>query len=63
MKAEALVNTMHHILAQVEAEKAVGSVSDVKPETSDTKLTERLQDVKVDKVGGRLSDVKSVCQV
>ena len=63
VKAEALVNTMRHILAEVEAKKALGSVSDVKAKTSDTTLTERLQDVKVDKVGERLSDVKSASQV
>lgn len=55
---KALVNVMHHSLAEVETETPVDTPRDLEAKESANKLTDRVADLKVEKVGGTLTDVK-----
>ena len=55
---KALVNVMHYSLAEVETETPVDTPRDLEAKESANKLTDRVADLKVEKVGGKLTDVK-----
>ena len=58
MDADALLNKMHHSLAEVKAETLVCKVPVVKANTSANKMADRLAEVKAVKVCETLTDVK-----
>ena len=62
MEVEKLVNTMHHSLAEVKAEKP-GDTRDVEAKGLDDTLADRLAEVKAGKVGETLTDEKGASQV
>ena len=51
VEAEAVVNNMHHSVAEVEAEKPVDTLRDVEAEASADTLADSLAEVKAEKVG------------
>ena len=58
MEGEAPVTTMHHSLAQVEAEKAGLTLRDVESEALTNTLADSFAEVKAEKVGRTLTDVQ-----
>ena len=58
VNSEALINTIHQSLAEVETETLVDSLRDVGSEASPDTLSESLAKVKAEKVGQTLTDVK-----
>ena len=60
MEAKALVITMHHSLAEEEAETPGDTLRDVETEASADTLGDRLAEVKAEKVGGTLADVEGI---
>ena len=58
MYAKALVNAMHYSLEEVKTEKPVDTLRDLQAKQSANKLTDKVAGLKVEKVGGTLTDVK-----
>ena len=63
METEALINTLHQSQAEVEVETPGDPVRDVEAEASVDTLAYRLPEVKADKVGKTLTDVKGASLV
>ena len=59
VETKALVSTMYHSLAEVEAEGAVNTLCDVKANASDETLPHRPPEVKGNKVGETMTDVRA----
>ena len=60
---KALVNVMHYSLAEVQTETPVDTLRDLESKESANKLTVRVAELKVEKVGGTLTDVKCASPV
>ena len=58
-----MVNTMHHSLAEVKAEKPGNTLHDVEAKGLDDTLADRLAEVKAGKVGETLTDEKGASPV
>ena len=58
VETDALVHTMHHSPAEVEAETPGDTLCDVEAEASTDTLAYRLPEVKTEKVGETLTDLK-----
>lgn len=58
MCTKALVNRMHKSQAEVQTETPVDTLRDLEAKQSANKLTDRVADLKVEKVGGTLTDGK-----
>ena len=63
METEVLINTMHQSQAEVAAERPGDPVRDVEVEASVDTLAYMLPEVKADKVGETLTDVKGASLV
>ena len=63
MYTKALVNAMHYSLEEVETETPVNTLHDLEAIESANKLTDKVADLKVEKVGGTLTDVKCASPV
>ena len=60
---KALVNAMHYSPEEVETETPVDTLRDLEAKESANKLTDKVADLKVEKVGGTLTDVKCASPV